>query len=57
MRLIDAQFLEAPSYGSRQMTRHRRWEGHETGSELRAGLSRWIGDHNTRRPDDNQDQA
>ena len=31
MRLIDAQFLEAPWYGSRQMTRHLRREGHEVG--------------------------
>jgi putative transposase len=28
MRLIDAQFLDAPPYGSRQMTRHLRREGH-----------------------------
>ena len=31
MRLIDAQFLEAPWYGSRQMTRHLRREGHVVG--------------------------
>ena len=31
MRLIDAQFLEAPWYGSRQMARHLRREGHEVG--------------------------
>ena len=31
MRLIDAQFLETPWYGSRQMTRHLRRDGHEVG--------------------------
>ena len=31
MRLIDAQFLETPWYGSRQMARHLRREGHEVG--------------------------
>jgi len=31
MRLIDAQFLEAPWYGSRQMARHLRREGHVVG--------------------------
>ena len=31
MRLIDAQFLETPWYGSRQMTRHLRREGHLVG--------------------------
>ena len=31
MRLIDAQFLEAPWYGSRQMARHLRREGHLVG--------------------------
>ena len=31
MRLIDAQFLEAPWYGSRQMARHLRREGHAVG--------------------------
>ena len=31
MRLIDAQFLETPWYGSRQMTRHFLREGHEVG--------------------------
>jgi putative transposase len=31
MRLIDAQFLESPWYGSRQMARHLRREGHEVG--------------------------
>jgi putative transposase len=31
MRLIDAQFLETPWYGSRQMARHLRREGHQVG--------------------------
>ena len=31
MRLVDAQFLEAPWYGSRQMARHLRRNGHEVG--------------------------
>ena len=31
MQLIDAQFLEAPWYGSRQMARHLRREGHVVG--------------------------
>ena len=31
MRLIDAQFLETPWYGSRQMTRHLRREGYVVG--------------------------
>jgi putative transposase len=31
MRLIDAQFLKTPWYGSRQMVRHLRREGHEVG--------------------------
>ncbi len=31
MRLIDAQFLETPWYGSRQMARHLRRDGHEVG--------------------------
>ena len=31
MRLIDAQFLETPYYGSRQMTWHLRRLGHEVG--------------------------
>jgi putative transposase len=31
MRRIDEQFLEAPWYGSRQMTRHLRREGHAIG--------------------------
>ena len=31
MRLIDAQFLETPWYGSRQMARHLRRDGHDVG--------------------------
>ena len=31
MRLIDAQFLDTPWYGSRQMARHLRQDGHEVG--------------------------
>ena len=31
MRLVDAQFLEAPWYGSRQMARHLRREGYAVG--------------------------
>jgi putative transposase len=31
MRLIDAQFLETPWYGSRQMARHLRRQGHAAG--------------------------
>ncbi len=31
MRLIDAQFLETPWYGSRQMARHLRRDGHVVG--------------------------
>ena len=34
MRLIDAQFLETPWYGSRQMARHLRRDGHEVGRKL-----------------------
>ena len=31
MRLVDAQFLETPWYGSRQMARHLRRDGHAVG--------------------------
>ncbi|GGJ19946.1 hypothetical protein GCM10011320_29030 [Neoroseomonas lacus] len=31
MRLVDAQFLETPWYGSRQMVRHLRREGYSVG--------------------------
>jgi hypothetical protein len=37
MRLIDAQFLETPWYGSRQMARHLRRLGYEVGRK-RVGL-------------------
>jgi putative transposase len=33
MRLIDAQFLETPWYGSRQMARHLRREGYTVRSQ------------------------
>lgn len=33
MRLIDAQFLEVPWHGSRQMARHLRRDGHEVGRQ------------------------
>lgn len=45
MRLIDAQFLETPWYGSRQMARHLRRQGHVVGRKrirrlmLRMGLT------------------
>jgi putative transposase len=39
MRLIDAQFLETPWYGSRQMTRHLRREGYTVG---RKGVRRLM---------------
>lgn len=45
MRAIDGQFLETPWYGSRQMVRHLRRQGHEVGVRLRrrppCGLRRW----------------
>ncbi len=34
MRLIDAQFLETPWYGSRQMARHLRRGGYTVGRRL-----------------------
>ena len=36
MRRIEEQFLETPWYGSRQMTRHLRREGHAVGAQTRA---------------------
>jgi putative transposase len=33
MRLVDEQFLETPWYGSRQMARHLRRQGHAVGRE------------------------
>lgn len=38
MRLIDEQFLETPWYGSRQMVRHLRRQGHEVGRKR----VRWL---------------
>ena len=43
MRLIDAQFLETPFYGSRQMTRHLRRLGHEVGRKRVRRLMRRMG--------------
>ena len=43
MRLIDAQFMETPWYGSRQMTRHLRREGHEVGRKRVRRLMAVIG--------------
>lgn len=41
MRLIDAQFLETPWYGSRQIARHLRRDGHECRSAWRLRRSRY----------------
>ena len=43
MRLIDAQFLETPWYGSRQMTRHLRREGYTVGRKRIRRLMAKIG--------------
>ena len=43
MRLIDAQFLETPWYGSRQMARHLRRDGHEVGRKRVRRLMTRIG--------------
>ncbi|MFC7694174.1 IS3 family transposase [Paeniroseomonas aquatica] len=43
MRRIDAQFLEAPWYGSRQMARHLRREGHVVGRKRIRRLMAKIG--------------
>ena len=43
MRLIDAQFLEAPWYGSRQMARHLRREGYTVGRKRVRRLMAKIG--------------
>jgi putative transposase len=43
MRLIDAQFLETPWYGSRQMTRHLRRDGHAVGRKRVRRLMAKIG--------------
>ncbi|NVN03882.1 MULTISPECIES: IS3 family transposase [Asaia] len=43
MRLIDAQFLETPYYGSRQMTRHLRRLGHDVGRKRARRLMATMG--------------
>ena len=43
MRLIDAQFLETPWYGSRQMARHLRRAGHVVGRKRVRRLMRRMG--------------
>jgi putative transposase len=43
MRLIDAQFLETPWYGSRQMSRHLRRNSHEIGRKRVRRLMAVIG--------------
>ncbi len=43
MRLIDAQFLETPWYGSRQMARHLRREGYGVGRKRIRGLMAKMG--------------
>ena len=43
MRLIDAQFLETPWYGSRQMARHLRREGHDVGRKRVRRLMAMMG--------------
>ncbi len=37
LRVIDAQFLETPWYGSRQIARHLQREGHAVGSPSASG--------------------
>ena len=49
MRLIDAQFLETPWYGARQMARHLRREGYTVG---RKRMRRLMASHVTGRPSD-----
>lgn len=43
MRLIDAQYLQTPWYGSRQMTRHLRRQGHRVNRKRIRRLMRKIG--------------
>ncbi len=43
MRLIDAQFLKTPWYGSRQMARHLRRDGHEVGRKRVRRLMAMMG--------------
>jgi hypothetical protein len=42
MRLIDAQFLETPWYGSRQMARHGVWGATERKNYVRRGHMRLM---------------
>ena len=43
MRLLDAQFLSTPWYGSRQMARHLRWQGFGVGRKRIRRLMRQMG--------------
>lgn len=43
MRLIDAQFLETPWYGARQMARHLRRQGHPVGRKRMRRLMQLMG--------------
>ena len=43
MRLIDEQFMETPFYGTRQMTRHLRRQGHIVGRKRVRRLMRRMG--------------
>ncbi len=43
MRLIDEQFMETPYYGSRQMARHLRRQGHNVGRKRIRRLMRQMG--------------
>ena len=43
MRVIDEQFLETPCYGSRQMVRHLRRQGHKIGRKRVQRLMRKMG--------------
>ncbi len=43
MRLIDKQFLDTPFYGSRQMARHLRRQGHNIGRKRVQRLMRKMG--------------
>ena len=43
MRIIDAQFLETPWYGSRQMARHLQRDGHAVGRKRMRRLMATMG--------------
>ena len=43
MKLIDAQYLETPYYGSRQMARHLRREGYNVGRHRVRRLMKLMG--------------